>query len=122
MQVLAVMKVSLHLPTQVVSIDDGLTFSLPTRTLNTLPQWFDLRVEVWFEEEWDADAVVRAMVDNSMVCRLPFTIRPLFDHITDVDDKGPRDRIRVEPRAVFMLDLEGAFSVVCEKKGNASII
>jgi len=82
------------LPKQMLAIKDGLKQRLATSPLHTLPQRPNNGVEVRLEEEGDADAQVRAAMDDAVVCRLPLSVCPALHHVAYVYDESAGDGVR----------------------------
>lgn len=89
-----------------VTVDHCVKLSLASGSFHTRLQRPYSRIEVRLEEERHADTEIGSLMDDTVVCRLPFTICPALDHVTDIDDECVRNGICSQPGAVFELDLE----------------
>lgn len=98
-----------------VAIYNRLEHRMSASSLDAFLQRLYLCIEVWFKEERHAYTVVGSAVDNSVVCRFPFTVCPSFNHVTNVYNECARDGVGIDPGTVFELDLKGAFRGIGEE-------
>jgi hypothetical protein len=68
--------------------------------------------EVGLEKEGQADAVLRARIDDAVGSASPLAVGPSLHHVANVDDECAGDGVCVDPRAVSGLYLESARRLV----------
>lgn len=122
----AIVEITKHLSEQVLAIGassmNSLVARAPHRHVYAFVQRPDDGFKRGFVEERDADSVARAAVNDAVQRAFPQPVGPALNHVADVDDKGAGERVGVEPRPVFQLDLQGAGRGVREEEGYAAVV